>query len=146
LPLIRRATISSPTLSQSGVITESVPKRTLSGTEERRAQISQAETLCLSRVRQPDVVAIKADVVPAERSDVSQQLVGQGFVFGREARPRRQYRYSASRLLRYWVKGAMSPTKSASVTVVRTLFALPRHASAGSYLSPLAYDLEQILR
>jgi hypothetical protein len=45
-----------------GVIAESVPKRTLSGSEERGARISQGPEPILERFGRPDVVAIEADV------------------------------------------------------------------------------------
>ena len=64
---------------QVGVIAEFVPKRTLSSIEERGAGISQRPKPILERFGRPDVVAIKTDVFPAERSDVGQQRVGQNF-------------------------------------------------------------------
>jgi hypothetical protein len=68
--------------SLSGVIAESVPNRTLSGIEEGGARISQRPKSLLERLGWPDVVAIKADVFPAERGNVGEQLVGQGFGLG----------------------------------------------------------------
>jgi hypothetical protein len=65
-----------------GVIAEFVPKRTLSSVEERGAGISQRPKPILERFRRPNVVAIKADVFPAERSDVGEQHVGQNFALG----------------------------------------------------------------
>jgi hypothetical protein len=62
-----------------GVIAEFVPKRTLSSIEERGAGISQRPKPILERFGRPDVVAIKTDVFPAERSDVGEQCVGQNF-------------------------------------------------------------------
>jgi hypothetical protein len=67
------------------------------------------------RFGQPDVVAIEADVLPAERSDVGENLVGQRFAlgakFGRTASigivPR-------SRSVLF--KGGMSPTRAARHT------------------------------
>ena len=61
--------------------------------------------------------------------------------------PRRQYRYSASKPLCYWFNGSMLPTKGRSPhRGGLDVYDLPRHPSAGSCLSPLAYDLERILR
>ena len=65
--------------TNAGVIAEFVPKRTLSSIEERGAGISQRPKPILERFGRPDVVAIKADVFPAERSDVGEQRVGQRF-------------------------------------------------------------------
>src|SRR5271157_5885066 len=65
-----------------GVIVESVPKRTLSGIEERGARISQRPKPILERFGRPDVVAIEADVFPAERAYVGEQRVGQSFALG----------------------------------------------------------------
>ena len=73
-----------------GVIAESAPKRTLSVIEERRTQISQGRTPLFERFGRPDVVAIEADVLPAERSDVGEQLVGQRFALA-GCSPRRRY-------------------------------------------------------
>jgi hypothetical protein len=64
--------------------------------------------------------------LPAERSDVGEQRVGQRFALA-QARPRRQYRYSASKPLCYLFKGGMSSTKDAPPNRARTLDALPRH-------------------
>src|ERR1700741_5199337 len=68
--------------SQVGVIAEFVPKRTLSSIEERGAGISQRTKPILERFGRPDVVAIEADVFPAERADVGEQRVGQNFALG----------------------------------------------------------------
>ena len=69
-------------LSIIGVIAESVPKRTLSGIEEGGARISQRPKPRLERLGWPDVVAIEADVLPAERGNVGEQLIGQSFDLG----------------------------------------------------------------
>ena len=63
----------------AGVITESVLNRTLSGIEEGGARISQRPRSLLKWLGWPDVVAIEADVLPAERGNVGEQLVGQRF-------------------------------------------------------------------
>jgi hypothetical protein len=65
-----------------GVIAESVPNRTLSSIEEGGARISQRPKSLLERLGRPDVVAIEADVLPAERGNVGEQLVGQSFGLG----------------------------------------------------------------
>ena len=65
-----------------GVIAESVPKRTLSGIEERGARISQRPKPILERFGRPDVVAIEADVFPAERANVGEQRIRQSFALG----------------------------------------------------------------
>ena len=65
-----------------GVIVESVPKRTLSGIEERGARISQRPKPILERFGRPDVVAIETDVFPAERANVAEQRIGQSFALG----------------------------------------------------------------
>src|SRR6478752_7560088 len=62
-----------------GVIAEFVPKRTLSSIEERGAGISQRTKPILERFGRPDVVAIEANVFPAERTDVGEESVGQKF-------------------------------------------------------------------
>ena len=66
-------------VSPSGVIAEFVLKRTLSSIEERGAGISQRTKPILERFGRPDVVAIEADVFPAERTDVGEESVGQKF-------------------------------------------------------------------
>ena len=53
-----------------GVIAEFVPNRTLSGIEEGGARISQRPKSLFERLGWPDVVAIEADVLPAERGNV----------------------------------------------------------------------------
>jgi hypothetical protein len=65
-----------------GVITESVLNRTLSGIEEDGARISQRPKPLLKRLGWPDVVAIEANVLPAERGNVGEQLVRQRLVLG----------------------------------------------------------------
>ena len=69
-------------LEHLGVIAEFVPKRTLSSIEERGAGISQRTKPILERFGRPDVVAIEADVFPAERADVGEKRVGQKFALG----------------------------------------------------------------
>ena len=69
-------------LEHLGVIAEFVPKRTLSSIEERGAGISQRTKPILERFGRPDVVAIEADVFPAERSDVGEKSVGHKFALG----------------------------------------------------------------
>ena len=64
------------------IIAESVPNRTLSGIEEGGAWISQRPESLLERLGRPDVVTIKADVLPAERGNVGEQLIGQSFGLG----------------------------------------------------------------
>ena len=66
----------------SGVIAESVPNGTLSGIEKGGARISQRPKPLLERLGWPDVVAIEADVFPAERGNVGKQFIGQRFAFG----------------------------------------------------------------
>ena len=55
-----------------GVIAETVLNRTVSGIEERAAQLSQGRNLLFERFGRPDVAAAEADVFPAERSDVGE--------------------------------------------------------------------------
>ena len=69
-------------LSIIGVIAESVPNRTLSGIEEGGARISQRPKPLLERFGWPDVVAIEDDVLPAERGNVGEQLIGRSFGLG----------------------------------------------------------------
>jgi hypothetical protein len=57
------------------------------------------------------VVAIKADELPAERSDVGKELVGQRFALGAKLSRARQYRYSASKPLSYCSKAACRPPR-----------------------------------
>jgi hypothetical protein len=87
--------------------------------ETRSAAFAGPKPL-FERFGRPNVVAIEAHVLPAERSDVGEQLVGQRFAlgakFGRTATIGSQYRYSASKPLCYWFKGGMSPTKAARHT------------------------------
>ena len=45
-------------------------------------RISQRPEPILERFGRPDVVAIEADVFPAERADVGEQRVGQNFALG----------------------------------------------------------------
>jgi hypothetical protein len=65
-----------------GVITESVLNRTLSGIEEDGARISQRPKPLLKRLGWPDVVAIEANVLPAERGNVGEQLIRQRLALG----------------------------------------------------------------
>ena len=51
----------------------------LSGIEKLKARISQRPKPILERFGRPDVVAIEADVFPAERTDVGEESVGQKF-------------------------------------------------------------------
>jgi len=74
----------------NGVIAESVPNRSLSGIEEGGARISQRPKPLLERLGWPDVVAIEADVLPAERGNVGEQFIGQRFAFGAGHRGRRR--------------------------------------------------------
>jgi hypothetical protein len=62
-----------------GVIAESVPNRTLSGIEEGGARISQRPKPLLERFGY-----IEDDVLPAERGNVGEQLIGQ--IFGLRAK------------------------------------------------------------
>jgi fructose-1,6-bisphosphatase/inositol monophosphatase family enzyme len=55
-----------------GVIAESVLNRTVSGIEERGAQLSQGRNLLFERIGKLDVAAAEADVFPTERSDVGE--------------------------------------------------------------------------
>jgi hypothetical protein len=73
---------SQTALAQKGVIAESVSNRTLSGIEEGGARISQRPKFLLERLGWPDVVAIEADMLPAERGNVGEQLIGQRFGLG----------------------------------------------------------------
>ena len=65
--------------SKRGIIPE--PYRD-SGIEEGGARISQRPKPLLERLGWPDVVAIEADVLPAERGNVGEQFIGQRFAFG----------------------------------------------------------------
>ena len=58
----------------------------------RRARISQRPKPVLERFGWPDVVAIEADVLPAERGNVGEQLIGQSFGLA-GCPPRRRYQY-----------------------------------------------------
>jgi hypothetical protein len=53
-----------------------------SGIEEGGARISQRPKCLLKRLGWPDVVAIEADVLPAERGNVGERLVRQRFALG----------------------------------------------------------------
>jgi hypothetical protein len=55
-----------------GVIAETVLNRTVSGIEERAAQLSQGRNLLFERFGRPDVAAAEADVFPTERSGVGE--------------------------------------------------------------------------
>jgi len=57
--------------TQFGVIAESSRKSTLSGVEEFRAGVSQRAELVSEWLGGPDVVAVKGDVFPTERRDVT---------------------------------------------------------------------------
>jgi len=57
-------------VEDKGVIAESVPNRTLSGIKEGGARISQGSEPLLQGLGWPDVVAIKADVLPAKRGNM----------------------------------------------------------------------------
>ena len=46
--------------------------RTVSGIEERAAQLRRTGTFCFERFGRPDVAAAEADVFPTERSDVGE--------------------------------------------------------------------------
>ena len=59
-----------------GVIAESVPNPTLSGIEEHRARIAEGPEAVLERFGWPNVVAIEGDVLPAERRDMSNKIIG----------------------------------------------------------------------
>jgi hypothetical protein len=58
-----------------GVIAESVRNRTVSGIEERGVQLSQGRNLLFERFGWLDVVAIEANELPADRSDLGEELV-----------------------------------------------------------------------
>ena len=74
--------VANSHLHHLGVIAESVPNRTLSGIEEGGARISQRPKPLLERFGWPDVVAIEDDVLPAERGNVGEQLIGRSFGLG----------------------------------------------------------------
>lgn len=57
---------------------------TLSCIEERGARIAQWPKSMLEWFGRPDIVAIEADVFPAERVYVAEQRVGQSFALGAE--------------------------------------------------------------
>ncbi len=61
---------------EDGVIAESSQNPTLSGGEERRARIPQWPEAVLEWFRRPNVVAIEGDVFPAERRDMSNEIIG----------------------------------------------------------------------
>jgi hypothetical protein len=87
------------------------------------------------RFGRPDVVAIEADELPADRSDVAEEFVVQCFRLGGEALPRRKYRYGASKPLCYLFKGHAAhqggpPNRAPDAR------RSPRHPSAGSCPSP----------
>jgi hypothetical protein len=112
------------------VIAESVPKRTLRGTEERGAQISQSRNPLFERFGRPHVVAIEADELPVERSDVGEEFVVQRFALGAKLGRAASIGVGASKPLCYWFKGDKSPTKSGPQNGARTLYALPRKPSS----------------
>jgi hypothetical protein len=68
-----------------GVIAESVPNRTLSGIEEGGARISQRPKPLFERLGWPDVVAIEADMLPAQRGNVGEQVIEQSFGLARSS-------------------------------------------------------------
>ena len=74
--------VANSHLHHLGVIAESVPNRTQSGIEEGGARISQRPKPLLERFGWPDVVAIEDDVLPAERGNVGEQLIGRSFGLG----------------------------------------------------------------
>ena len=74
--------VANSHLHRLGVIADSVPNRTLSGIEEGGARISQRPKPLLERFGWPDVVAIEDDVLPAERGNVGEQLIGRSFGLG----------------------------------------------------------------
>jgi hypothetical protein len=88
----------------------------------------------------PDVVAVEADVIPAERSDVGEQLVGQGCAFAKFGRTASIGIVPRSRSVT-GSRGGMSPTKPGS-DAQRSIATSKHRIMPG----PLAYDLEQILR
>ena len=87
------------------------------------------------RFGRPDVVAIEADELPADRSDVGEELVVHRFALG--AKLCRAVSIGiVPRSRSVTCSRGMSPTKAARQTGFRTLDALPRHPSAGSCPSP----------
>ena len=64
------------------VFADSLPNRTRSGIEEGGARISQRPKPLLERFGSPDVVATEDDVLPAERGNVGEQLIGRSFGLG----------------------------------------------------------------
>ena len=64
--------LADETSAHIGVIAESVLNRTLSGIEEGGARISQRPKSLLKWLGWPDVVAIEANVLPAERGNVDE--------------------------------------------------------------------------
>ena len=76
------------------------------GIEEHGAQISQGRNLLFERLGRPDVVAIEADLVPSGAERFEQAACRAAFRLGREARPRRQYRYRPRSRSFYWSRAA----------------------------------------
>jgi hypothetical protein len=74
--------VANSHLHHLGVFADSLPNRTLSGIEEGGARISQRPKPLLERFGLPDVVAIEDDVLPAERGNVGEQLIGRSFGLG----------------------------------------------------------------
>ena len=66
-----------------GVIAESVLNRTVSGIEERGAQLPQGRNLLFERFGRPDVAAAEADVFQTERSDVGRVTCRAAFPWAR---------------------------------------------------------------
>ena len=58
---------------------ESVPNRTLSGLEKFWSGISQGPEGSSERLGGPDVIAVEGDMLPSERRNVSEKLVGNDF-------------------------------------------------------------------
>ena len=70
-----RAVIAwEPALSSLfGVIVESSRNRTLRRIEESRARIAKGPEGILERFSRPNVIAVKSDVFPSQRSDMGEQ-------------------------------------------------------------------------
>jgi hypothetical protein len=80
------------------------------------------------RLGRPDVVAIEADELPADRSDVGEELLVQRFALGAKI-SRAASIGIMPRSRSVTCSRGMSPTKAVRQTWLRTLDALPRHPS-----------------
>ena len=129
-----------------GVIAESVRNRTVSGIEERGVQLSQGRNLLFERFGWLDVVAIEANELPADRSDLGEELVAHRFALGVKLR-----RATSTGI----VPRSRSVTSSRVTCCPQMAYRhtgrarRPRSTATskcGIMLASLEYDLEQILR